>query len=255
MKEKMKIFTIDSGDVTEGVRVESFTLKGAGISIPAVIIGEEGRGRELGVLPVQLLPESYAEWQEKGYTHIHSAEIGATKAGKPKLFQTENADTLEKCICVFRTMIGFRGGNSHTGDRKDEYWIRDKRLVYFPWENVPKKDRYTREEVEAIVASIKENLPPDYWQKDFWRWDAGFERKLEFHPFPGEIICEGIIAQGDAGRVGSGRQLVAILPADVVFRTGYSGRLYGQPGAHYYIYRDGQVLAATWEEREISDIF
>src|SRR5690554_3128080 len=101
MKEKMKIFTIESGDVSEGVRVDSFTLKGAGVSIPAILIGEEGRGRELGVLPVQLLPEQYKEWKENGYTHIHSAEVGATKAGKPKLFQTEDVDTLEKCICVF----------------------------------------------------------------------------------------------------------------------------------------------------------
>jgi len=206
----MKVFTIESGKVTKGVRVDSFTLKGAGITIPAIIIGEEGRGRKLGVLPVQLLPEQYKEWKEKGYVNIHSAEIGETKSGKPKLFQTEDADTLEKCICIFRTMIGFRGGNSHTGDRDDRDGGRGKD------------------------------------EKDYWG---------PFHPFPGEVLCEGIIAQGDAGRMGSGSQLVAILPADTVFRTGYSGRLYGYPAEHYYIFRDGQLLAATWEERETSDIF
>lgn len=205
---KMKVFTIENGKVTEGVRVDSFTLKGAGVTIPAVLIGEEGRGRKLGVLPVQLLPDSYKEWEENGYTYIHSAEIGTTKAGKPKLFQTENTDTTEKCICVFRTKIGFRGGNSHTGDR----------------------DGGT--------------------EKNCWG-----EERLTFHPFPGEVLCKGIIAQGDAGRMGSGKQLVAVMPADTVFRTGYSGRLYGAPGAHYYIYRDGQILSATWEEREVSDIF
>jgi len=248
MKEKMKIFTIKSGVVERGVRVNSFTLKGAGVTIPAVTIGEEGRGRELGVLPVQLLPDTYAEWKEKGYTHIHSATVGTTKSGKPKLFQTEDADTTEKCICVFRTQIGFRGSNSHTGDRKEEYWVRGW-YSSLP-ESVPKKERYTREEVKEIVASI---TPPE--MKGIWRWDAGFERKLEFHPFPGEILCEGIIAQGDAGRMGSGEQLVAIMPENIIFRTGYSGRLYGAPGAHYYIYRDGQILSATWDEREVSDIF
>ena len=40
----MKIFTIENGKVTEGAKVDSFTLKGAGVSIPANIIGEEGRG-------------------------------------------------------------------------------------------------------------------------------------------------------------------------------------------------------------------
>lgn len=247
---KMKIFTVENGKVTEGACVNSFTLKGAGVTIPAILIGEEGRGRELGVLPVQLLPEQYKEWQEEGRTYIHSAKIGTTKAGKPKLSQTEGADTTEKCICVFRTQIGFRGSNSHTGDRKDEYWVRDWYNSLPLPESAPEKERYTREEVEAIVAAI---TPPE--KKGIWRWDAGFERKIEFRPFPGEIICEGIIAQGQAGRMGSGEQLVAILPADTVFRTSYSGRLYGAPPAHYYVYKDGQLLSATWEEREVSDIF
>ncbi len=206
--KKMKIFTIESGKVAKGVRVDSFALKGAGVTIPAIIIGEEGRGRQLGVLPVQLLSNSYKEWLEKGRTHIFSAEIGTTKAGTPQLFQTEDADTLEKCICVFRTQIGFRGANEHTGDR----------------------DGGT--------------------EKDY----LGEERPT-FYPFPGEVLCEGIIAQGDAGRMGSGSQLVAIMSADTVFRTGYSGRLYGKPAEHYYLFRDGQILSATREEREVADIF
>ena len=249
---KMKIFTIKSGVVERGVRVNSFTLKGAGVTIPAVIIGEEGRGRQLGVLPVQLLPEQYQEWQEKGRTHIFFAEIGTTKAGKPKLFQTEKADTLEKCICVFRTEIGFRGGNSHTGDRKEEYWVR-KWYASFP-ESVPMKERYTWEEVKRYS---REYLEARYPGKDISQYSshAGFIRRLDFYPFPGEVLCEGIIAQGDAGRMGSGSQLVAVMPANVVFRTGYSGRLYGEPSAHYYIFRDGRILSATWDEREVSDIF
>ena len=205
----MKIFTIASGDVTEGARVDSFTLKGAGVTIPAVLVGEEGRGRRLGVLPVQLLPEQHKEWQEEGCVYIYSATVGTTRAGKPKLLQIENADTTDRCICVFRTRIGFRGGNSHTGDRDGGF------------------------------------------KKDYW----DDEERPTFHPFPGEVLCEGIIAQGTAGRMGSGSQIVAVMPAGIVFRTGYSGRLYGAPGAHYYIFRDGQLLSATWEEREVSDIF
>ena len=204
----MKIFTIKSGNVTEGVRVDSFTLKGAGITIPAILVGEKGRGRRLGVLPVQLLPSSYKEWQEEGTVSIHSAKIGETKAGKPKLLETSGVTDTEKCICVFRTMIGFRGSNSHTGDRDG-------------------------------------GTEKDYWGEEY----------PTFHPFPGEILCKGGIAQGAAGRMGNGEQLVAIMPANTVFRTGYSGRLYGAPSAHYYIYRDGQILSATWEEREVADIF
>ncbi len=193
---KMKIFTIASGEVSEGARVDSFALKGAGISIPAILVGEEGRGRKLGVLPVQLLPDNYKKWQEERTISIYSAEIGKTKTGKPKLIETEITDT-EKCICVFRTKIGFRGSNRHTGD---------------------------------ILGD-------------------------EFLPFPGEILCRGIIAQGAAGRMGSGSQLIAVMPAEVVFRTAYRGRLYGAPDSHYYIFRDGQILSATWEEREVTEIF
>lgn len=253
MKEKMKIFTIKSGEVAEGTRVDSFTLKGAGVSIPAIIIGEEGRGRELGVLPVQLLPGSYKEWQENGYTYIHSAEVGTTKTGKPKLFQTEGVDTLEKCICILRTKIGFRGSNSHTGDLKDEYWV-----PHWSWEKhvleLKKeiKEKYTEKEAREIS---KELDSPEPWEDINIILETIFERRVEFHPFPGEILCEGIIAHGMAGRAASGEQLVAIMPADTVFRTGYSGRLYGAPAAHYYIFRDGQLLAATWKEREVSEVF
>lgn len=204
----MKIFTISSGNVTEGARVDSFTLKGAGVTIPAVLVGEEGRGRRLGVLPVQLLQSSYKEWQDKGEVTIFEALVGETKAGRPKLIETFGITDVEKCICVFRTQIGFRGGNSHTGDR-------DGGL-----------------------------------ERDFWG-----EERPTFHPFPGEILCEGIIAQGAAGRAGSGSQIVAVMPAGIVFRTEYSGRLYGAPRAHYYLFRDEQILSATWEEREIAEIF
>jgi hypothetical protein len=258
----MKIFTIKSGDVRKGVKVESFILKGAGISIPAIIIGEEGRGRKLGVLPVQLLPENYAEWQEKGYTQIYYAEIGATMAGKPKLFQTEDTDTTEKCICIFETMIGYRGGNSHTGDIKEEYWIpnwlwrSDFSALVKEFLGKEPKEKYTKEEATQIIEDLNSVVPEEVkFPRKKYIFDAIFTKKREFHPFPGEIICEGVIAQGDAGRMGSGEQLVAIMPADTVFRTGYSGRLYGFPSAHYYIYREGQLLSTTKEEREISDIF
>lgn len=250
MKKAMKIFTIRNGEVSEGAKVGSFTLKGAGVSIPAIIIGEEGRGRKLGVLPVQLLPERHKEWKENGYVYIHSAVIGATKAGKPKLLQTEDADTLEKCICVFRTMIGFRGGNSHTGDQKEEYWVLD-----YLWRadlsalSLELKEKYTKEEAVQIAEELNSSAKTKY------PWYCIFDKKCEFHPFPGEVLCEGIIAQGDAGRMGSGSQLVAVMPEDIVFRTGYSGRLYGAPSEHYYIFRDGQILSATWEEREVVDIF
>jgi hypothetical protein len=204
----MKIFTIESGKVTEGALVETFRLSTAEVEIPAILIGEEGRGRKLGVFPVQLLPSSYEKWKKGEDIVIFSAEVGETRAGKPKLVETSGIANASFCICIFRTMIGFRGGNSHTGDRDG-------------------------------------GMERDYW---------GTEQPT-FHPFPGEVLCEGEIAQGAAGRMGYGDQIIAVMPENVVFRTAYHGRLYGAPGAHYYIFRDGQILSATWDERLVSDIF
>ncbi|MBU4580285.1 hypothetical protein KKB43_04690 [Patescibacteria group bacterium] len=203
----LKVFTVASGKVTEGIVVEKLSLKNAGVDIPAIIIGEEGRGRERSVLPVQLTDSQYKEWQEKGQVTIFFAEIGKTKAEKPKLFAKYSANTDEKIVCVFRTKIGYRGGNSHTGDR-----------IY--------------------------NLPDE-------RGDAN----PVFGPFPGEKLASGSIAQGSAGRMGSGEQLAAMMPKDTIFRTGYSGRLYGGPGAHYYKWDGQKLLSLTWDERVASDLF
>ncbi|NTW30023.1 MAG: hypothetical protein HGA33_02010 [Candidatus Moranbacteria bacterium] len=210
MGKSFKVFTIENGSVKEGAVAETLHLKGAGVDIPAIFVGEQGRGRERGVLPVQLPSMLQAEWKEKGQVRISSAEVGTTKAGKPKIYARagEGVDADDSVICVFRTHIGFRGGNSHTGDRTGQ----------------AEKDAY------------------------------GDER-ITFLEFPGDVLVNGYIAQGMAGRAGGGQQLVATMPKDVVFRTGYSGRLYGTPAAHYYLWDGERLLAVTWDERVASDIF
>lgn len=210
MGKSHKIFTIENGSVKEGAVVETLTLKGAGVDIPAIFVGEQGRGRERGVLPVQLPSILQVEWKEKGQVRISSAEVGTTKAGKPKLYARagEGMDADDSVICVFRTNIGFRGSNSHTGDRTGQ--------------------------VEK---------------------DAFGDERITFLDFPGEMLVSGHIAQGMAGRAGGGQQLVATMPKGIVFRTGYSGRLYGAPAAHYYLWDGERLLAVTWDERVASDIF
>lgn len=253
MNEAMKIFTVAGGKVQDGAVVERFTLQGAGVTIPAVLVGETGRGRKLGVLPVDLLPHQRQEWEEKGKVIIYSAKIGQTKSGRPKLIATEAHDTVDHILVVLRTPIGFRGSNSHTGDRVEEYWTLDSWYKESATKaGIPIKDRYTADEVREYSPRI---MKTHYGKDEEYVWDAGFNRQLKFAPFPGEILVEGVIAQGDAGRMGSGHQYVAIIPKGVVFRTGYSGRLYGKPAAHYYLWDGERLLAATWEERQVSDLF
>ncbi|MDP2926628.1 MAG: hypothetical protein Q8N65_00585 [bacterium] len=311
----MKIFTIEDGRVVEGVKIQNFTFGDGKITIPAILVGESGRGRQLGVLPVGSppmapcpdrkgynskivvfwrsdqpdlpMPEThrckscgivYTAWQREAWDNhpglypenpgvrgsrwvcehpldkgevlgtLSFAEVGTTKAGKPKLWGKSAVTTNEKIIVVFRTSIGFRGGNNHTGERRDQgeqpcpdrgreygYSVHGKCDICGIGLNEPAGENlpYTHPTDEGIV------IP-----------------KPQFDEFPGEVICRGVIAQGDAGRMGAGDQLVAVMPKGVVFRTSYSGRLYGAPSSHYYKW-DGEKLIGglTWEERTSSDLF
>ncbi|MFA7177996.1 MAG: hypothetical protein WC114_12165 [Smithellaceae bacterium] len=258
-----QIYTICSGEVIAGAEIGRLTLKGAGIEIPAILVGEAGRGRELGVLPIggQLpmvpCPDRGKDvWTSRdkcekcrtplgesdGSCRTHPdrgevvgrllfAEVGKTKAGKPKLLARQSADSSALAIVVLRTKIGFRGGNSHTGDRRG--WRCSK----------------------YGCAARGEGAAPDACPEcGAGGWDGG--PKNDFGPFPGEILAEGMIAQGDAGRMGNGRQLVAVVPKGIVFRTSYSGRLYGNPSAHYYVFTGEKILGGlTWDERCASDVF
>ena len=198
----MKTYTIEDGQAKDGVLVQTKELS-SGIKIPVVQIGEEGRGRQFSFLPVELNASSRAKFDAEGQVSVNHISLGKTQKGGHKLIEAANTLTNDKCLIVFRTHIGFRGGNSHTGDR------------------VPDFD-------------------PD---------------NIEFLPFPCEILAEGRIAQGAAGNMGSGQQFIAVAEKNIVFRTRYSGRLYGAPSSHYYLYTGSQILSATWDERVASDLF
>ena len=242
MSDAYRVYTVRSG-VSEGAIVEKFALRGAGVDIPAIMMGESGRGRSMGILPVDLPSGLQTEWQEKGKVRITAAEVGETKAGKPKLFAKDAVTSSEKLVCVFDTTIGYRGGNSHTGDRYTEPCPRRGQKVN-AYHNCPDCN------LELMPSGTSSEK---FWEGVIHPADKG--GKVAWHPFPGQILCTGVIAQGDAGAMGSGQQLVAVMPSDRVFRTGYSGRLYGGPNAHYYKFLNGKLIACTWDERTASDLF
>ena len=174
----LKVFTVYGPTVEEGAEVSEFTLS-SGVKIPAILVGENGRGRELGVLPVVGVRPG---------ERIYAAQLGQTASGKPKLLAAspEHAASAP-AIVVFRTGIGFRGSNSHEG---------------------------------------------------------------EF-----SVMVRGAIAQGAAGRMGWGEQLVVLLPEGSIVKVRRSGRLYGAPPEYHYVLQGGQILVATPEERELSEVF
>lgn len=251
MANRIRVFTIREGKVTKGALVEKFSLKGVGMEIPAILVGEDGRGRKLGVLPVHLLPHQKEVWEEKGEVIVNFASIGHTRSGRPKLIACPDGSGNDEIIVVFRTHIGFRGGNSHTGDRKRVYYTVHPLFRREAASIGLSNGEYTEEEAKEYNAAIVRAAGFEPSEQ----LTSAFESNIEFLPFPGEIITRGVIAQGTAGRMGSGEQLVAVMPRGVVFRTGYSGRLYGAPTAHYYIWDGENLLSATWQERSLVDLF
>lgn len=231
----MKVFTVEEKDIMNGAKVETFDLRTAEVKIPAIIVGEEGRGRKLGVLPVKLTPEKYQEWKEKGEVMIYEATLGKTKSGAYKLLPPgEGEERLDYFIGVFRTPIGFRGSNSYTGDKTGK-WV-----VQFPlWKEKLKKfdTKKEAEQYQKETSLYVSEICPEYF------------------PWPGENLVEGIIAQGIAGYMGSGKQLVSLLPKEVVFRIEVGGRRYGAPHEYFYKYNGERFFAVTKEERRILEDF
>lgn len=197
----MKIYTFNRG-IEKGAKVVLFKLSG-GTEIPAILLGESGRGRKLQVVPVHLLKENREKLLAGEPVMVFNATIGETQSGALKLIETNENSIEERYIGVFETPIGFRGGNNHTGDRS-----------------------------------------PD------WTMEKG-----GFLPFPGEVLAYGIIAQGDAGAMGSGKEIIAVCECQKVVRASSSGRLYGAEGSYYYkVNPDGSVLMCTGSERNILEL-
>lgn len=247
----MQIYSISEG-AQEGATVSAFVLK-SGDMIPAIIVGQSGRGRSQGVLPVQLLPQSHAEWQEKASVKISFARVGETRAGNPRLIQEPGIGEIDRFIAVFRTPIGFRGGNSHTGDRGEtrctpDYYLAEKLESAGIKLPAPANGKfYTKKEACTLSAKVYSPEEGD---------TAGFKVEIDFLPFPQlHTLSSGGIAQGDAGGMGSGSQLVSVMPVGKVFRTGISGRRYGNPNAYYYLHDGDRLMCATWADRELADLW
>lgn len=187
---------------------------------------------------------------------LYAATLLKNSAGMYKLVAASAATNASRALVVMPTPIGFRGSNEHTGDRTG-------RLVSCPHAGAvggfPEKPDGTCEEcgVRSEYATLREH--PELRDAAARIWGAN-DKGIWWHPqtmivatdfleFPGNIIAKGWIAQGAAGYAGSGQQIIATVPKNAVFRTGYSGRLYGAPAAHYYVFTGETVLASTWEDR------
>ena len=247
MTEKVyPIILADDGYIQKGITVETFILS-SGVEIPAVVVGEMGRGRKLGVLPVV-----GAKPEDK----ITAASIGETRSGRPKLIARREPNT-DQAIVVFREPIGFRGSNKFWGDLTREYytlksdlrWLADRNGIDLLDPRINFTKEYTEEEARELHEYLNRAMNKTYILYAF------FEYHRQFDPFPGKILAEGVVAQGAAGRMGSGRQLVAVLDKGAIVTVTYQGRRYGSPKLRFYFWNGENLVTATQEEREIADLF
>jgi len=238
----MKIFTVLDGAVSAGASVETRKVAGGTAEIDTISVGEEGRGSRLEYLVV----DGSAVVGALGYgpRKVFAAEIGSTRAGATKLLKSDMMSDAEEseCLVVFRTGIGFRGGNSHKGERHDA-----------PCPNRSGDMGLTH--ACPACGELGPELPPGVYERTqpWTHSKAGVVRSYD--PFPGTIIARGVVSQGAAGRMGSGEQLIAILREGDVVRVSRTGRLYGVEGTHYVRFDGRNLIAATWQDRMAADLF
>lgn len=243
----MNIFTTVNGRVEAGAAVQAFTLSGGG-QIAAIIVGEDGRGRKQGVVPVDAPVGG----------RVMTAGVGQTKAGRPRL--VVGGPETDRAIIVAPEGMGFRGGNEFTGDAQtvqfsldyDARWrVASRRSELAEWLS---RHGIDPQATDYEVAHRLEGLRLE--AADFGpTGETELERHFGFAPFPGTDLTVGEIAEGQAGRAGHGWQRIFTIPAGVVWRVGYTGRLYGGPNNHYYLFTGETVITATREERELDDTF
>lgn len=254
----MKIFTIEAGSVRDNAEVIALTLA-SGVKIPVVTVGEEGRGRKLGVLPVSLLPKSQAMWDYEKKVHIGDVRVGETRSGRPKLIEIKPDGYTDDAVVVMATPAGFRGSNRHGAklvwklyaDIWSFLWDKDLKMVTGRFKADILKNPVTREifteykKAYPNAASVESGRIEDFVENVA---ETAVEGDL-----PGQIIASGEIAQGAAGRAGGGEQFVVIIPKDTTWAIKMTGRLYGRPSSYEYVFDGNTVIAYTARDLELID--
>jgi hypothetical protein len=186
----------------------------------AIVVGETGRGRQAGMLPV------VSQTETERIETVTLADANGSTIG----VASDPVTSSGAALLVMRSSIGYRGGNQHHGDLDGEPCAHAGR--YWNEDVAPVDGCCPLCGVEVGVYSSKH--PP-----------------ARYLPFPGEVLATGRIAQGTAGRMGSGEQLIAVMPRGVWFGVTRSGRLYGAPARFWYRFNGETVEVYTDQERRV----
>jgi hypothetical protein len=224
----MKVFTI-AERVSPGATVSFVNFERAGLyDIPAIVIGEKGKGRKESIIPVDI--EAIDTDIDTKESKINNVIVGKSTNGGPKLFKAIE-DDIHFCLLVIRTPIGFRGYSQHNGDRYA--FVCDDDLCRYKEEILPLDDL-------PLVCP-----------------NCGESRTLRglMLPFPGEHISWARIGEGPNGKTAGSMQYITVMPKDAVFRIALGNSEHKMSGSTYYCYNGKNLNALTWSERRIVEIF
>lgn len=239
------VFLVTEGKVSHPTPVK-VQIAGGQVEILALAVGERGRGRSAGILPVENAPRKPCP--DQGKEVFRSSASGAA--------------TCPKC------------GTALPPAAEDKYYATHPPagtvLAPIAWGELGT----TRSGAAKLIAAVCHDPSPapseaaivvwplgigfrgsNEWSGDRtgrWRIDSWNGRPEPiFAPWPVEsrILTEGRIAQGDAGRAGSGTQKILVLPAGVIVRTQMNGRRV--PPARYWLFDGETIHSATWAERRM----
>lgn len=247
----MKCFTVTT-KVEEGIRVGRTTAPfDASKVVPAVLVGEHGRGRKLHQCPVEgaLVSDENAR--------IDRADLVKRGSFGP-VFVPEEVRDDRRAIVLVAVPAGFRGGVRFTAASKSRKPCPARQSTTLPNSECFEKlaDGSKKCQLCGTAWIEKDVAASEAAGEDWWanqrHPDSG--EALMFDSFPPEgvtVVAEGYVAQGDAGRMGGNAEYLLILKPGAGFRARRAGRLYGAP-AEVFVRWDGENLVLSNEDPSAS---
>lgn len=169
---------------------------------------------------------------------------------------SETSEKPEKdyVIVASATPIGFRGSNDHL--------IVPKKFFE---EILPKANQQGGESeifsfIQSEARKPKAQLEKEKKEK-MEDWKKTLLEKIpeeetenpETNEIPMEVLVHGVIAEGAAGRAGSGDQYIHIMHVENVLITNICGRLYGCPGLFITYFEGGKLKTIPVSEYGMND--
>lgn len=214
----MKCFTVTANSVTPSIRVSIGPF-------PHVGIGEAGRGRSYGRVPLGKLDFPTDSVPEA----LECASVIKTREKGTLLLVKEKQGDSRRALVLVEIAAGFRGSTTWTGVTTVK---------------TPCKKR---------GQTLYSSQCPDCGTKlpEYGAVHADQGMAYDWPAFPPQgitVVAEGARAQGAAGRMGGHVERLLIMEPGSMFRVARHGRLYGAPSRRYVIWTGEDLKLGSFDE-------